>query len=228
MAAKKITRKQLLKEPDEFLTFTARALQFATKHKFKLMVGLGVCCAIVILISGFMYFSARSEEKAFTLMEQGIDRYKTLAQSVGPVKACQSVAPDFEIILKKYPDKTGGKLARVTYADICYKAGEYDKAVSLYTQSLKDFGNQEPVRYLVLSGLGYSYAAEKNYPEAAKYFEMVASSPDNIMTDEALFNLGRLYADMGKKDKSKESYQKIVSDHPQSIYGELAKEKLAG
>lgn len=228
MAAKKVTRKQLLKEPDEFITFSARLFQFAAKFKFQIVVFIGVGCAVLILVSGFVYFSKKSEEKAFSLMQQGITKYKTLLQTIGPAKAYQEVNTDFEFILKKYASKEGGKLTRVSYADICYRAGEYDKAISLYRQSLKDTGDHQPVKYLVLSGLGYSYAAKQEYQEAATYFQKIASGPESIMKDESLFNLGRIYHTLGNPEKSKESYQKIVSDHPDSIYIELAKAKVAG
>ena len=228
MAAKKVTRKQLLKEPDEFITFSAQLFQFFIKYKMQLLVGLGVVCVALVLVSGFVYFSKKSEEKAFALMQQGITKYKTLSQTIGPVKAYHEMNTDFEFILKKYSSKKGGKLARVSYADICYQAGEFDKAISLYRQSLKDIGDQQPLKYLVLSGLGYSYAARQEYQEAATYFQMIASGSESIMKDESLFNLGRIYHALGNPEKSKESYEKIVSDHPNSIYIELAREKTAG
>ena len=228
MAAKKVTRKQLLKEPDEFITFSARLFQFAVKFKFQILVGIGVGCAVLILVSGFVYFSKKSEEKAFSLMQQGIKKYKTLSQTIGPAKAYLEVNTDFEYILKKYSSKDGGKLTRVSYADICYQAGEYDKAIFLYRQSLKDLVDHQPVKYLVLNGLGYSYAAKQEYQEAATYFQKIASGPESIMKDEALFNLGRIYHTLGNSEKSKASYEKIVSDHPDSIYIELAKDKVAG
>jgi len=84
------------------------------------------------------------------------------------------------------------------------------------------------VEYLVLSGLGYSYAAKQEYQEAATYFEKIASGPESIMKDEALFNLGSIYHALGNPEKSKEFYKKIVSEYPDSIYSELAKDKVAG
>jgi len=228
MAAKKITRKQLLKEPDEFITFSARLFQFVIKYKTQLLACMGVGCAVLILGSGFVYFSNKSEEKAFLLMQQALEKYKTLLQTIGPAKAYQEVNADFEFILKKYSSKDGGKLARVSYADVCYHAGEYDKAITLYRQSLKDIGDHQPVKYLVMSGLGYSYAAKQAYPEAATYFQMIASGSDSIMKDESLFNLGYLYHTLGNLEKSKASYEEIVSGHPDSIYLEIAKAKVAG
>ncbi|MEW6672566.1 MAG: tetratricopeptide repeat protein, partial [Thermodesulfobacteriota bacterium] len=198
------------------------------KYKFQLLACMGALCVVLIFISGFVYFSNKSEEKAFTLMQAGIKKYKTLMQTIGPSKAYKEVNPEFEFILKKYSGKDGGKLARVTYAGICYQAGEYDQAISLYRQSLKDFGDHQPVKHLALNGLGYSYAAKREYQEAATYFEKLVSEPGSIMKDEALFNLGRIYHMLGNSEKSKEFYKKIVSEYPDSIYLELAREKMAG
>jgi TolA-binding protein len=48
------------------------------------------------------------------------------------------------------------------------------------------------------------------------------------MKDEALFNLGRLYAAMGENEKSTAAFKKIVSDYTDSIYIELARERVSG
>jgi len=52
-----------------------------------------------------------------------------------------------------------------------------------------------------LNGIAYSCEGKKDYNSAAKYFEIIISGPDDEIKDEALFNLGRLYALIGNKDK---------------------------
>ena len=56
----------------------------------------------------------------------------------------------------------------------------------------------------------------------------MATSPTAFLKDEALYNLGRLYARLGKAEKSKAAYDKILSDYPDSLYIELVKETKAG
>jgi hypothetical protein len=48
------------------------------------------------------------------------------------------------------------------------------------------------------------------------------------MADVALFNLARLYNAEGNKEKGIEAYKKILSDHADSLYIEIVKEKLRG
>jgi hypothetical protein len=53
------------------------------------------------------------------------------------------------------------------------------------------------------------------------------TTPDYSIKDEALFNLGELYAETGDQDKSINAFKKILSDHSGSMYTEIVKEKIA-
>ena len=54
---KKVTRKQLLKEPDEFLTFSTKLFNFVLKYKLQVLGALGGVILIVLAISGFSYYT---------------------------------------------------------------------------------------------------------------------------------------------------------------------------
>ncbi len=136
------------------------------------------------------------------------------------------MANDFNQIIENNWGKDSAKLARVMYANICYNAGDFDTATELYNKALSEFENNPFVKNLILSGLAYSQEGKKDYNAAAQYLEMIMSGPDDANKDEALFNLGRLYAVMGNKDKSAEAFNKIISDYKDSIYIDLAKEKI--
>ncbi len=225
---KRVTRKQLLKEPDEFLTFSRRLLLFVLENKVKIATGLGAFFAVIIVFSGIQYFSDRAEDKAFALIGQGVDKYETLLKDDGPEKAYTDVQSDFQLILDKYSEKNAGKLARIIYADICYNAGNADKAIELYDKAIQEVENDASFKNLVLSGLAYAHEAKKDYKTAIRYFETIANGNDPLMKDEAFFNLGRLYAETGEGEKSMNAFKTIVSDYTDSLYLELAKERVAG
>ena len=51
MAKKKVTRKELLKESDEFLTFSSRAIVFAREHSRHFQyVGIGIVVIILLYL----------------------------------------------------------------------------------------------------------------------------------------------------------------------------------
>jgi tetratricopeptide (TPR) repeat protein len=51
---------------------------------------------------------------------------------------------------------------------------------------------------------------------------------DQILRDEALFNLGVLYEKLGEMEKSEKAFNQIVSDFPDSMYINIIKERSAG
>ena len=69
---RKKTRKELLKEPDEFLTLTGRVIEFAVDHKNQLIYGLGIVLALAIILSGIRFFSIRAENKAAAMLNQSL------------------------------------------------------------------------------------------------------------------------------------------------------------
>jgi tetratricopeptide (TPR) repeat protein len=223
---KKKTRKQLLKEPDEFITFTSKLLRFVFDYKYQLASTLVGLIALILVATGIRYFSNKAELEAFRLLSQGQIKYQAILKEKGPENALIDVAKDFELIFEKYSSKEGAKLARVVYANMCYNAGDLGKAIALYDKSLKDFKSKPLFQNLILSSLGYIYEDKNDYKSAAKYFEMIASGADPVLRGEALFNLGRLYAAAGDHDKSDAAYKKILSDHSDSIYIELVKERI--
>jgi tetratricopeptide (TPR) repeat protein len=230
MARKSVSRsrKRDLNNPDEFVSFWTKLFDFVTAHKVQVSCALGAFLIVLIIGAASLYFLKQSGERAFSLLQQGITKYEALLTTKGPDKAFKDTEEDFERIIKTYPQRQGGILARLYYAGMCYAAKDYDKAITLYKPLLAEFNDKPFFKNLVLNGLGYCYEAKKDYKTASDYFEMVAAAPDYPIKDEALFNLGEIYSDLGNKDKSVAAFKKILSDHPDSIYTEIVKEKISG
>jgi len=229
MAAKKISRarKRDLQDPDEFVTFWTKFFDFTAQHKIKVLSLLSSLVVLVVVAALTVFFLKKSESKAFSLLHQGLTKYEALVDAGNPEKAYLEAGKDFGRIMKKYSGRNGGKLAAFTYAEICYAAGDFDKAISNYNKSLEDFNDEPFFKNLILNDLAYSYMEKKDYKTSAKYFEMIVTTADYGIKDEALFNLGELYAALGDKDKSIDAFKKILSDHSGSMYTEIAKEKVA-
>ncbi len=222
MAAKRVTRKQLLKEPDEFITFSNRMIKFGVAYKQQLMIGVGVFCAAVLVFVGMQYVSGHSRAKAFNLLEKAVAQYDRTSAQGGPGKALGAVAADFDLILKKYGSNAGGRLARVTFAQYNYAAGRADKAIALYDTALADFDEDPLYRAMIVSGLGYAYTLKGDLPKAISFFEQVVSGSAAGLKGDALFNLGLLYAQTGQQAKSVESFKRISDEYPESFYAEMA------
>jgi tetratricopeptide (TPR) repeat protein len=226
--AQKVTRKQLLKEPDEFITISGKLINWLTAYKQQAIVA-GIAIVVLLAgIAGFQAYSRHAENRASALLAEALTQYQKALKANDPVKAYQTVEKSFTQILDDYSSRSMGKIASVEFANICYRAGEYDKAISLYSKAESDFSDASTYKNLILSSLGYAYEGKKDYASAAKYFEMLTTSGNNTMKDLNLYSLASVYEKMGDKDKSKATFARIAADFPNSMYLEIAKEKSMG
>ena len=224
---KKISRKQLLKEPDKIITFSGRFIQFGMAHKNQLSwVALGVV-AVIAIFTGVRYFSNQAEDAAFARWGETMRSYTTALKGQDAKAAYQAVKADFEGIIDKYAHRTAGKMARLTFAKICSEAGENQQALNLYTRALKDFDDYTPIRHLVLSGIAYAHEANNDLKKAAEFLQQIVSADDSILAADALYNLGRVLSATGDTERSSEIFKRIVADHPDAVYIDLIKERLA-
>lgn len=225
---RKKTRKELLKEPDEFLTISSKLIKLAIEYKTHLSYALGTILVLVVIISGIRFFSIRAENNASALLDKSLTKYNSIKSEKQPDEVYGEVSADFQFILNKYKGKESAKLARLIYANISYNAGKYKQAIELYKTALTDFTKYSMIHHQILSNLGYAYEQEEDYSTAVGYFEKISSAPEPIMRDEALYHLGRLYDKLGENEKSREAYNKILTDHQDFIYIDLVKEQMAG
>ena len=92
---KKISRKKLLKEPDEFITTSGKIIQFAMQYKTHLIYAVGIVIALIVLIAGYRFFSIRSENKALALWDRAVAKYETSINTQDAIEAYRGVSEDF-------------------------------------------------------------------------------------------------------------------------------------
>jgi tetratricopeptide (TPR) repeat protein len=227
MAATYKSRKELLKKPDEFITLTGKAIAITKNYQNQITYALLAIVAIGLIFLGYRFFAQRAETKAFSMLQKTQSAYQTQKAASSAEEAYGNVSQAFQDIIKKYGGNAGGKLARVVYANISYEAGQYEKAIALYKQSLNDFQDDEAVYNLILYSMGYAYRQVKDAQNAAAYFERAAKQTNSLVREDALFNLGWIYQKMGETAKSQQALQQIIDDYPNSLYYEMVQEELS-
>jgi tetratricopeptide (TPR) repeat protein len=225
---KRVTRKQLLKEPDEFMTTTGRIVRWGQQYARPLAYVASAFLILMVVIAGYRYFSNNAENKAFLLLDQAVGKYETQKTGMDVLAAYEGAREDFEYIIRKYDNTEGGKLATVVFAGISYDAGDAEKAIQLYEDALKYFKRDTTYQNFLWSGLGYAYEKKQDARMAVSWFEKIADGKDPVVKDAALFNMGRLYHELGDTAKSKQAYERLTTEHADSMYYQLALEKIAG
>ena len=222
---KRVTRKKLLKEPDDFLTLSGKAIRFvADNQRLVFGVVIGVM-AVALAIAGFRYFSHVSERKAYALFEQGRLHYLAGISGDKTAPAQEKAAEQFETVIIKYPSTDAAPFSLLVYADMNYHSGNYQKAIELYQKALGAFSAESFIQKLIWNGLAYAYEAQKNYKAAAEYFERITETQDESMKADACYNLGRMMEALNHQKDALEAYDKVVKAYPDSVGFQIAKEK---
>ncbi len=225
---KRVTRKQLLKEPDEFITTTGRIIRWGRQYTRQVAYAVGAFLLFLVVITGYRYYANSSENRAFSLLDQAVGNYESKKTGMDALAAYEGVREDFETIIRKYDNTEGGKLATVVFAGISYDVDDAERAIQLYEAALTYFEKDPTYQNFLWSGLGYAYEKKQDVRMAISCFEKIAGGENPIVKDVALFNMGRLYHELGDTAKSMQAYERLTKEHTDSIYYQLAMEKVAG
>lgn len=223
-----LSRKKELEEPDEVTENLRKVFTFILKYRVR--IGIGVCIFFVLILGvvAVQYFSHLSENKASSLLDQGITKYNEMHNDKKPAEICDLIESDFKIIITQYPRTVAGKFAMLQLANVYYSADKYNDAIALYEKAIESFEGRVLFENLIQMGLGLCHEAKGENQKAIAYFEKVISDPNSLMLEQALFNAGRIYGKIGEEGKRVDAYKKIVSDFNNSLYSDIAKEYISG
>jgi predicted negative regulator of RcsB-dependent stress response len=220
--AKKVTRKELLREEDEFTTFSGRAILFFKEHSRQLnyvMIGVAV---VALIYAAFNFFMGRTNKKGQVAYNQA---FYSLTQSIvsGTTEVPVQAEEEFQRVLDDFGLSKVSRLARPQLARIKFQKGEYDEAISLYQEFSKDASDKPLYQSLARLGLAACYEAKDEYDRAIEILTEVTNNPDTTFREQAMLDLARIYRLSGQEDKSKEILSAFVEDYKNSPFLPLAK-----
>lgn len=228
MAKGGVSRKQLLNEPDKFMTFTGKLIAYGKSHLKTILICSAVVFLSLVIVVTMGQVSRRNEKKASERVEKAVAKYASVLQDKDANAAYEQVKGDFNDIFDAFGSKNAVKIARIVYGDMSYSAGDADTAIAMYRQALDDFNQTQGLKNIILSGLGHAYLLKEEYPQSIQYFEMISKTQEKTLKSDALFNLAWLYETTGDKERSVAHYKQILDDFPDTLYGDLIKEKISG
>lgn len=226
MAANRVKRKQLLKEPDEFVTTAGKLINWSRQNTKPLIIGFCLFFGAVAGISVYSYFKQQRAGTAEMMLGQAVAKYQAGLEAKDASAALAETRSDFDALLNTYGNLPAGRLGAVIYGNVCLAGQAFDDAISHYEKALTSFGAESSLGNVILNGLGTAYQQKGDYPRAVEYFKQMVSGSSPVLKDVALFNLGRLYSQLGQVEESRKAYQQLSDQFPQSMYADVAKEKV--
>lgn len=222
---KRITRKEI-KQPDEFITLSSRAIEFARAHTRELILAVAAVIALALLCWALSAYFNRREAQASRLLAQAqglLNPASPAVQGGQPVPAETKADPEaaaqaldiLEDVAENYKRTSAGKVAQILLGQRYYEAGDYDAAADTYETFLKK-GNRNPeLKALAREGLAYAYEAKGEFAKAAISYEKLSRSTRPHVQGWALLGMARCYEKLGEIKKAIDAYRTLVAEHPQ-------------
>ena len=215
MLKKKVSRKKLLKEPDEFVSTTAKVLQFLRGHQRQMtLYGVAGLAMVAAGVAGYLYIHFQ-ERKALAIQQQAFQLYQEAFRK--PANA-EGEKENYRKALEKFREalsaRSFGKVAQVSqvYIGNChYALKEYDQAIAAYTGCLNG-----PFQSMGRNGLGYCYEAKGDYAKALQNYQKNAEENGSPYQGEGMLGVARCYEAQNQKQKALEGYQKALAKNPKS------------
>ncbi len=225
---KRMTKKQL-KEPDEFISLTERALHFTEEHAKKLAVTGGLLLVVIVAAVLFQMWERKKEEAAataYSVASEMYDRRIVQSRDASP-QDYKEILAKFEEVATKFPRTTFGKFSLIYAGNIHLKQGEYDEAIKNYGAFLEKAGKESLYKYFAFDGMGHAYEGKKDYGKAVEVYQKILDIGRGFELDEARVNIGFCYDKLGKSKESAENFKAFLKDGPKSLLSNVVSWKVS-
>jgi len=227
MAKKRVTRKELLKKDDEFISLSTRFFQYVSIHGKQiqyLTVSVMIIIAIVIGISLYFKHLNKKSLAAYNLAYTNL--VSDSSSDISEDTINKSVE-ELDSLIKKYGWTKMATLAIPQLAYLKFGQGKYDEAISLYQTYLKKDKSSSIYHLMTHFGLAAAYEAKSEHESAIRHLKKIINDENNFLKEEAMFSLGRIYAMIGQQEMSKETFKDFINQFKESPLVPLAKANLA-
>jgi tetratricopeptide (TPR) repeat protein len=218
MAAQKktISRKELLKKPDEFITTSNKIANWVTAHYQKVIWGGALVVLVAGAFFGYRAYAAHQEKQGreayFSSME--------LTDINQKIKKLATVTAD-------YPRTQGAQKAWISLGHLYYQQKDFTQAMNAYRSALNQGKLPTEIQSLITESLAYVLEEKGDLKGAVETFGKLLQGTDPLLKENAHLNLARVYVKSGQTKEAKTTYQDFLKAFPNSIYAPLVRDRLA-
>jgi predicted negative regulator of RcsB-dependent stress response len=226
MAKERLTRKELLKGPDEFLTVSGRVILYVKDHTrpFKIAGYILVGAALVYLgVNYYLDYANRKGQEAYDAAYDEVIKVKEVKADDEAVRKSEEL---FKKVITDYSLSKASRLAPAQLAYLKFLEKKYDEAIQLYQEFLKEVPENTAYHSLALLALAASYEGQGDFGKAIEILQKILSSPEQSFKDLATLNLARVYGLAKQPEKAKETLKEFIEKYKNSPFLSMAKARL--
>lgn len=226
----KITRKDLKR--DDLVESFGRTVDYVGAHRKRLIQAGLAALGVAALAGAFLAVRAYRESRAGAELSAGLaDLSAPLATDPGAASAARTFSTEAERgkaaeeHLRKAASYGGMAPARAAAVILAARAGRPAAGLDVFTRAARD-GRAE-VSAAAEIDAARLLAAQGKTTEAIDRLRRAIESPESKAPKDALlYALAQIYERSGSSSDARVTYQRIVSDYPNSPYRADARQKL--
>jgi tetratricopeptide (TPR) repeat protein len=196
-----------------------------SRHAVKWAVAGGLAVLVIGLIwGGWALWKTRYEAQGSIALTQA---RALAAQSQAP-GASPETRQRAEDVIAEYPRLSSVGQAAYLLGSLRFANAQYASARAAF-EIARDKAGSPTLAALAALDVGYSWEADKNYPEAEKAYQSAISSagPKSFLYEEAMLDIARVQDLGGKREAAVETYQRLLKDLPDSRRAEEFRSRMA-
>lgn len=220
--SKKISRKEMLKKPDEFMSLTSKAIQFVKGHKRQFdYLGTAVLALVAIYLGlyAYMKYINNKGQEAYNAV------YYSILNNTGSDDSQadpEKIEEAFREVIEKYGMSKAAKLSLLEIAYYKFQQKQYDEAIDMYEEYLNKISETDPNISLTRLSISTCYEQKGDYEKAMEPLQKIMEGPDDFIKEQAMLSLARIYRLAGKQDDSNEILKQFKEKFPKSDFLDLA------
>ncbi len=205
LKAKKRLKKKELKQ-DKFVMATIEAKAFVEENASKILYAVLGILVIAILAYFYVQSKATAEQTALALLSRAEIELQNNQN--------ENAISIYQEIIDQYDGTNAAGIATYTLAKLYREDNDPVMAKTYFKKYIDDYSGKNILMQAALAGYADCLFAEKNYEDAAKYYERAASiEPEFPMAAEYLYSAAHAYKEAGNTSKAKALAQKVIDEN---------------
>ena len=232
-----LSRKEMKR--DEVRELMEIAYEWITDHGRKILAGVAILVAIVVLAGIVLFFLGRRNDRAQEALAEAVKIHAAEINAEGPDPE-NELSPSFQNeaarrarakelfteVRSKYGSTAAGKIASVYLGEIAAAQGDRETAREMW-QSYIDKAGDSALQVTVRLNL---ISLDRDVGNASEVAERLRAGVDDgtgdLPPDVALYELGVTLEQQGEDTKARDAFQQLVDEYPNSPYVSEARQRL--
>jgi len=216
--ANKESRKDLLKSPDEFLTFSERAILFVRDHSREFTYAGVAIAALLLIYLGANWYLGYEDRRGQEVYNKAYYTIRSAEASSTAPAASDSPADLFDDLIEEHGFARVSDLALPQLAHLEFQAGNVDEAIELYRSFQAETEAHSSYAAMTRLAIAGCYEAKKDYKAAEEELVPIIDEPGSALKEQALVRLVRLYLLQGRTEKARETQDMLSLQFPASPF----------